>query len=190
MHMNLLSSSSFAPLSSVLKACALLKAFRLGKQVHGLVVVLGRDLVFLSTALIDFYSAVGCISEAMNVFNGFNGRVDPVMKNSLISGCVQNKKYKEAFSIMSTMRPNVVALTSALAACSENSDLWIGKQIHCVALRFGFIYETQMCNVMLDMMNNTGPINSLRILKLAITIPEIPNKDNPRARASTAYEFH
>lgn len=151
-------------LSSVLKACALLKAFRLGKQVHGLVVVLGRDLVFLSTALIDFYSAVGCISEAMNVFNGFNGRVDPVMKNSLISGCVQNKKYKEAFSIMSTMRPNVVALTSALAACSENSDLWIGKQIHCVALRFGFIYETQMCNVMLDMYAKCGKLLNARSL--------------------------
>ena len=40
---------------------------------------------------------------------------------------------------MSKMRPNVVALTSALGACSENSDLWIGKQIYCVALRFGLL---------------------------------------------------
>ncbi|GMY11468.1 pentatricopeptide repeat-containing protein At5g66500, mitochondrial [Fagus crenata] len=115
-------------LCSVLKACALLKAFRQGKQVHGMVVVMGRDLVVLGTALIDFYSAVGCIEEGIKVFSSLHCRKDDVMCNSLISGCVRNQKYEEAFSIMCMMKPNVVALTSALAACSENSDLWIGKQ--------------------------------------------------------------
>ena len=39
---------------------------------------------------------------------------------------------------MSKMRVNVVVLNSTLEASSEYSNLWIGKQIHCVALRFGF----------------------------------------------------
>ncbi|KAL5754609.1 hypothetical protein ACOSP7_022829 [Xanthoceras sorbifolium] len=147
-------------LCSVLKACAFLKAIRQGKQVHGLIVVLGRDLVVLGTALVDFYSVVGFISEAMKVFSGLNGRVDDIMRNSLISGCVQNRKYKEAFFIMSTMRPNVIALTSALAACSENLDLWIGKQIHCVVLRFGFTFDPQLCNVLLDMYAKCGKISN------------------------------
>lgn len=47
---------------SMLKACAFLKAFQQGKQVHGLVVVMGSDFVVLGTALIDFYSDVGHIS--------------------------------------------------------------------------------------------------------------------------------
>ncbi|XP_044492582.1 pentatricopeptide repeat-containing protein At5g66500, mitochondrial [Mangifera indica] len=147
-------------LCTVLKACASLKAFEQGKQVHGLVVVLGRDLVVLGTALIDFYSVFGCISDAMKVFYSLDSKVDDVMKNSLISGCVQNRKYEEAFSVMSTMRPNVVALTTALAACSENSDLWIGKQIHCLAVRFGFTCDTQLCNVLLDMYAKCGKISN------------------------------
>ncbi|RVW39799.1 Pentatricopeptide repeat-containing protein, mitochondrial [Vitis vinifera] len=121
-----------------------------GKQVHALVVVMGRDLVVLGTALIDFYTNVECIEEAMEIFHNLNWKKDDVMRNSLISGCVRNRRYKEAFLIMSAMRPNVVAVTSALTACSKNSDLWVGKQIHCVAMRFGFTFDTQLCNVLLD----------------------------------------
>ncbi|XP_059458211.1 pentatricopeptide repeat-containing protein At5g66500, mitochondrial [Corylus avellana] len=151
-------------LCSVLKACASLKAFRQGKQVHGLVVVMGRDLVVLGTALIDFYSSIGCIEEAITVFSSLDRGKDDMMRNSLISGCVRNRKYEEAFSIMCLMKPNVVALTSALAACAENSDLWIGKQIHCVALRQGFLHDTQLCNIMLDMYAKCGKILSARLL--------------------------
>lgn len=151
-------------LCSLLKACAALKAFKLGKQVHGLVTVMGRDLLFLSTAMIDFYSNLGYVSEAIQVFSSVDCGKDDVMRNSMIAGCVQNKKYVEAFSIMSTMRPNVYALTSALAACSRNSDLWIGKQIHCVAIRFGFISDTQMCNVLLDMYAKCGKVLNARLL--------------------------
>lgn len=145
-------------LCSVLKACAFIKAFRQGKQVHGLVIVMGRDLVVLGTALIDFYSNVGYISEAMKVFSCLSCRKDEVLRNSLIAGCVKHRRYEEAFLVMSTMRPNAVALTTALAACSDNSDLWIGMQIHCVALRFGFIANTQVCNVLLDMYAKCGRI--------------------------------
>ncbi|XVE51268.1 hypothetical protein DITRI_Ditri02bG0026400 [Diplodiscus trichospermus] len=151
-------------LCSVLKACSSLKAFEQGKQIHGLVVAFGLDLVILSTALIDFYSELKCIGEALKVFSSLNNVMDTVMCNSLIGGCIKNRKYKEAFSIMSKMSPNVVSVTSALAACSENSDLWIGKQIHCVALRFGFSDDTQLCNVILDMYAKCGKILNARSL--------------------------
>ncbi|MBA0865305.1 hypothetical protein Goshw_011001 [Gossypium schwendimanii] len=151
-------------LCSVLKACSSLKAFAQGKQIHGLVVVFGRDLVILSTALVDFYSDMERINDALKVFSSLNDRKDNVMCNSLISGCIKNRRYKEAFSIMSKMRPNVVALTSALGACSENSDLWIGKQIHSVALHFGFTDDTQLCNGILDMYAKCGKILYARSL--------------------------
>lgn len=151
-------------LCSVLKACASLKAFRQGKQVHGLVVVMGRDMVVLGTALIDFYSDVGQISEAIKVFSCLNCRKDDVMFNSFIFGCLQNKKYEEMFSLIRTMTPNIVALTSTVTACSENSNLWIGKQIHCVAIRHGFTSESQMCNVLLDMYAKCGKISHARSL--------------------------
>ncbi|KAM7529688.1 hypothetical protein LguiB_033098 [Lonicera macranthoides] len=153
-------------LCSVLKACASLNAYRQGKQVHALVIVMGRDLVVLSTALIDFYSTVEFIDEAMKIYRNLSWRNDKIMQNSLISGCVLNKKYNEAFSIISKMKPNIVALTSALAACSENSDLWIGKQIHGVAIRRSFISDTQLCNTLLDMYAKSGKIsNALLVFK-------------------------
>ncbi|XAR48750.1 hypothetical protein NMG60_11031670 [Bertholletia excelsa] len=145
---------------SVLKACAAVKAFRQGKQVHALVVVMGRDLVVLSTALIDFYSSNGYINEAIKVHRTLNSKNDDVMLNSLISGCVRNKKYEIAMSLLSNMKPNIIALTSALAACSENSDLWIGKQVHGVATRQGFISDTQLSNVLLDMYGKCGRIST------------------------------
>ncbi|KAK7287230.1 hypothetical protein RIF29_00378 [Crotalaria pallida] len=129
-------------LCSAVKCCASLKALELGRQVHGLVVAMGSDLVVLSTALIDFYSSVGCVNDALKVFYSLKGRKDDMMHNSMVSGCVRNKRYDEAFKFMSLVRPNAIAITSALVGCSENSELCVGKQIHCVAVPQGFTYET------------------------------------------------
>ncbi|XP_057433791.1 pentatricopeptide repeat-containing protein At5g66500, mitochondrial [Lotus japonicus] len=151
-------------LCSVLKCCASLKAVELGRQVHGLVVSMGRDLVVLSTALIDFYSGVGRVDDALKVFSSLKGWKDDMMHNSLVSGCIRNRRYAEAFEVMSLVKPNAVALTSVLVGCSENSDLWAGKQIHCVALRWGFTLETQLCSALLDMYAKCGNISLARSL--------------------------
>jgi pentatricopeptide repeat protein len=149
-------------LCSVLKCCASLKALELGRQVHGLVVCLGRDLVVLSTALIDFYCSVGCVDHALNVFYGLKGWKDDTMHNSLVYGCIRNRRYGEAFKVMGMVKPNVVALTSVLGCCSEKLDLLTGKQVHCVAVRRGFTFETQLCNVLLDMYAKCGKISLAR----------------------------
>ncbi|CAJ1962809.1 unnamed protein product [Sphenostylis stenocarpa] len=151
-------------LCSALKSCASLKALELGRQVHGLVVSMGRDMVVLSTALIDFYSSVGCTDDALKVFCSLKGWKDDMMYNSLVSGCVRNRRYSDAFKVMGLVRPNAVALTSALVGCSENLDLWAGKQMHCVAVRLGFTLETQLCNALLDMYAKCGKVLHARSL--------------------------
>ncbi|CAH2043083.1 unnamed protein product [Thlaspi arvense] len=145
-------------LCSVVKTCASLKILQQGKQVHAMVVVTGRDLVVLGTAMISFYSSVGLMSEAMKVYISLNVHTDEVMLNSLISGCIRNRNYKEAFLLMSRQRPNARVLISSLAGCSDNSDLWIGKQIHCVALRNGFVSDSKLCNGLMDMYGKCGQI--------------------------------
>lgn len=159
-------------LRSLLKACSSLKAVRQGLQVHGLVVTLGRDLVILAAALIDFYSDVGLIDIAIKVYVCLNCKNDNVLNNSFITACVKNKKYKDASLIMSTMRPNIVPLTSILAACSEKSDLWVGKQIHCVALRLCFVDDIQLSNALLDMYAKLWKINHAHAV-----FDGIPHKD-------------
>lgn len=150
----------------------MLSSYKQGKQVHVLVIVMGRDLVVLGTAIIDFYSRVGYIGEAIKIYRGVNGRNDNIMCNSMISGCIGNKKYDFDLSIMSSMRPNAIALTSALSACSENSKLWIGKQIYCVMIRQGFTDDTQLCNAILDMYAKCGKISSGRLV-----FEGLPKKD-------------
>ncbi|KFK28324.1 hypothetical protein AALP_AA8G501200 [Arabis alpina] len=155
-------------LCSVVKTCASLKILQQGKQVHAMVVVTGRDLVVLGTAMISFYSSVGLMSEAMKVYMSLNVHTDEVMLNSMISGCIRNRKYKEAFLLMSRQTPNVRVLISSLAGCSDNSDMWIGKQIHCVALRNGFVSDSKLCNGLLDMYGKCGQIVQARTLFRAI----------------------
>ncbi|CDP01992.1 unnamed protein product [Coffea canephora] len=151
-------------LCSALKACASSRACQQGKQIHAVVIVMGRDLVVLSTALINFYSHLGQIDAAMKIYRTLSCRTDDVMFNTLISGCVRNKRYDAALSIMSLIRPNAVALTSALSACSENSDIWIGKQIHGVVIRQGFTHDTQLSNAVLDMYAKCGKIREASLV--------------------------
>ncbi|CAM8954299.1 unnamed protein product [Rhodiola kirilowii] len=74
---------------SVLKACALWKGLRQGKQVHGLVMVMGRDMTVLGTVLIKFYCDVGFVDEALNVYMHLGFLGDDVMHNSVVAGCVR-----------------------------------------------------------------------------------------------------
>ncbi|KAF5197244.1 Pentatricopeptide repeat-containing protein [Thalictrum thalictroides] len=151
-------------LCSVIKACALLKALRQGKQVHAVVIVMGRDLLVLSTVLIDLYASCALMEESMKVFFSLNCRKDDAVYNALLSGCVQNRKYEESFSILSEIKPNVIALTNGLMVCSMFTDLFRGKQIHGVAIRFGFKSDTQLCNVLLDMYAKCGKVVTARLL--------------------------
>lgn len=156
---------------SVVKACAQLKASRQGKQAHAVVIVLGHDLLVLSTALIDFYSTIGCIDEALKIYSKLSCQGDDMLRNSLISACHHNKKYDIAMSIVRTMRTNMIALTSGLAICSENSNLWIGKQIHCVIIRQSFS-DTKMWNALIDMYAKCGEISNA-----CLVFDQTPKKD-------------
>ncbi|KAK6938898.1 SH3 domain [Dillenia turbinata] len=145
-------------LCSLLKVCASLKAFHQGKQIHASVITMGRDLIVLNTALIDFNSGLGCIGEAMKIFHDLHYRGDDVICNSLVSGSIRNWKIKEAPSIMSSVKPNIICLPSAVAACADVADLQIGKQVHYVAIHLGFTTGTQLCNALLDMYAKRGNV--------------------------------
>ncbi|XP_077227976.1 pentatricopeptide repeat-containing protein At5g66500, mitochondrial-like [Tasmannia lanceolata] len=151
-------------LCSLLKMCGRVNALRQGKQIHALTIVRGCDLLVLGTALIDLYSNCGFLEDAIQVFCNLNWVKDDVIYNVLLSGCVKNHKYKEAFFMLGRMEPDGIALTTVLDACSELSDLSNGKQIHCVIIRRGFEIDTILCNALLDMYAKCGKINSARLV--------------------------
>ncbi|WOL17937.1 hypothetical protein Cni_G26730 [Canna indica] len=149
-------------LCSVLKACASLCAIRLGKQIHAWVIGDGDGSVIMATALIDFYSGCGMIQDAFDVFRGLNCEKDVAIYNSLISACIENRQFKEAFSILRMMKPNEVTLTCALSACSESLNLTYGKEVHCVMIRHGFDSDATLCNAVINLYAKCGEVTSGR----------------------------
>ncbi|XP_010927623.1 pentatricopeptide repeat-containing protein At5g66500, mitochondrial [Elaeis guineensis] len=156
-------------LCAVLKACASMRALRQGKQIHSWVVGNGYSSVVMGTALIDFYSSFGMIQDAMEVFTRLNCPKDVVVYNALVGGCIQNRQYKEAFTMLRNMRPNGITLTSALSACSELLNLSYGKQIHCVMIRRGFGSDVILCNALMDLYAKCGEITAAHLVFKLIT---------------------
>ncbi|XP_020089366.1 pentatricopeptide repeat-containing protein At5g66500, mitochondrial-like isoform X2 [Ananas comosus] len=150
---------------SLLKALALSRALRRGRQIHSWVVVSGYDCVVMATALIDFYSSCGVVHDAIEVFERLDCVKDVVVCNSMISGFVQNRRFEEAFSMVGKVaRPNGVTLTCAVSACSETLNLGYGKQTHCAAIRRGFDSDTILCNALVDMYAKCGAIEAANIV--------------------------
>ncbi|KAJ6420119.1 hypothetical protein OIU84_030102 [Salix udensis] len=146
-------------LCSVLKACAFIKAFRQGKQVHGLVIVMGRDLVVLGTALIDFYSNAGYISEAMKVYSCLSCRKDEVLRNSLIGGCVKHGRYEEAFLEGSRVLPNSVTLLAVLSACGHSGLVKEGQELFNSAReKYGLDPNQEHYSCLIDILGRAGLI--------------------------------
>ncbi|XP_068643378.1 pentatricopeptide repeat-containing protein At5g66500, mitochondrial-like isoform X3 [Aristolochia californica] len=76
----------------------------------------------------------------------------------------QNREYEVAFDLSRKMKPNAIALTTILAACSDISDLSKGKEIHCLVIRKGLEADTLLCNALLDMYTKSGKITMAKMV--------------------------
>jgi pentatricopeptide repeat protein len=139
----------FAPkpelIARIISACARTGEFRLGRQIHGLVIVDGmiKDSVFLSTALVDLYLRChNSLVLALRVFEGMDVK-NEVSWTAMISGCTANQNYDMAIDCFREMqvagiKPNRVTLLTVLPAFAELGYIEHGKEIHAYAFRRGF----------------------------------------------------
>ncbi|GMY35208.1 pentatricopeptide repeat-containing protein At4g31070, mitochondrial [Fagus crenata] len=131
----------FAPkpelIAGIISACAWTGEFRLGRQIHGLVIVDGviKDSVFLSTALVDLYLRChDSLVLALRVFEGMDVK-NEVSWTAMISGCAANENYDMAIDCfremqVSGIKPNRVTLLTVLPAFAELGYIEHGKEIH------------------------------------------------------------
>ncbi|KAE8707519.1 hypothetical protein F3Y22_tig00110383pilonHSYRG00107 [Hibiscus syriacus] len=94
----------------------------LGKQIHGLVVVFDRDLVILSTALIDFDSDMGRVTEALKVFSTLCDITDDTqLCNALLDMYAKCGKILYARRLFDGISKKcVVSWTSMIDACGRH----------------------------------------------------------------------
>ncbi|KAH7557706.1 hypothetical protein ACOSP7_027574 [Xanthoceras sorbifolium] len=127
-----------------------------GKLVHGHTIVWGAKLnVVLKTALVDMYSKCQRMEDAIKVSN-LTREHDVMLWTAIISGFVQNSKFREAVAAFHQMEvsgiaPNNFAYSIILNACSSIPSLDLGKQIHSRAIIVRLEDDVSVGNALVDM---------------------------------------
>ncbi|WVY95425.1 hypothetical protein V8G54_034513 [Vigna mungo] len=143
---------------------------RIGRQIHALVVVDERigQSVFLSTAFVDFYFRCNDYLMALRLFDGMEVK-NEVSWTAMISGCIANQDYDEAFACFRAMQaegvcPNRVTSIALLPACAEPGFFKHGREIHGYAFRRGFESCPTFSSALINMYCNCG--ESLHLAEL------------------------
>uniref|UniRef100_A0A2N9IXV9 AB hydrolase-1 domain-containing protein n=1 Tax=Fagus sylvatica TaxID=28930 RepID=A0A2N9IXV9_FAGSY len=144
--------------SSVLRACDGLSNLT---QLHCSIIKAGLESdVFVRSALIDIYSKLGELRNALGVFNEMVTG-DLVVWNSIIGGFAQNSDGDEALNLYKSMKragfpPDQSTLTSILRACTGLALLELGRQVHVHVLKFD--QDLILNNALLDMYCKCGSL--------------------------------
>ncbi|XP_027347451.1 pentatricopeptide repeat-containing protein At2g03880, mitochondrial [Abrus precatorius] len=150
--------------SSVLRACEGLSDL---KQLHSCIMKVGLESdVFVRSALIDVYSKLGELLEALNVFREMVTG-DSVVWNSIIAAFAQHSDGDEALYLYKSMRrggfpADQSTLTSVLRACTSLSLLELGRQAHVHVLKFD--QDLILNNALLDMYCKCGSLEDAKFI--------------------------
>ncbi|RVW95773.1 Pentatricopeptide repeat-containing protein [Vitis vinifera] len=120
--------------SSVLKACSIVKDLRIGKQVHGVVVVSGFEGdVFVANTLVVMYAKCDEFLDSKRLF-------DEIPKG------------------MCGIKPNEFSLSSMVNACTGLRDSSRGKIIHGYLIKLGYDWDPFSANALVDMYAKVGDL--------------------------------
>ncbi|GKA50162.1 pentatricopeptide repeat-containing protein [Tanacetum coccineum] len=138
-----------------------------GREMHGNAVKVGwaESDVFVSNALVDFYSACGSLSDAKRSFDVIPLE-DVISWNSLVSVYACNglaSNALEMFCMMQVwgMKPSIRSFVGLLNMSSGKVNLFLGKQIHSFVLKLGFYYvSSYIQSALIDMYGKCGEIET------------------------------
>lgn len=162
-------SEGFSPnaitYTCVLKACGIVRASDVGKEVHAEIekaCLLARDIV-LGNALIDMYAKCGALERAREVFEELPTR-NVISWTTLIAGYVEHGHGKRALECFKEMQscpfpPNAVTFACILKACGSIGFLEQGQAIHAEFVKEPLLGEDVMVGTALvDMYAKCGEI--------------------------------
>ena len=162
MHLLGLKCNEFT-FSSVLKACSIVKDLRIGKQIHGVVVVSGFEGdVFVANTLVVMYAKCDEFLDSRRLFDEIPER-NVVSWNALFSCYVQGDFCEEAVGLFHEMvssgiKPNEFSLSSMVNACTGLMDTSRGKLIHGCLIKLGYDWDPFSGNALVDMYAKVGDL--------------------------------
>ncbi|KAG9449881.1 hypothetical protein H6P81_009846 [Aristolochia fimbriata] len=114
-----------------------------GRSLHSQAIKAGcmPSSLFVSNALVDFYSAHGCLLDARQSFEVIPAE-DVISWNSIVSVHADNGFLLEALEFFNRMRlwdkkPSVRSFAAFLTSSSRAQNLPFGKQVHAFVLKLG-----------------------------------------------------
>ena len=140
----------------VLKACSLLEDYKMGIQIHGLVVKMGLDLdVVAGSAIVDMYAKCKCLSDSLHFFSEMPER-NWVSWSAAIGGCVQNEQFIDGLELFKEMQQVGVGVSqssyaSVLRSCAGLSCARTGGQFHGHAFKNNYSCDVVVGTAILDM---------------------------------------
>ncbi|KAI5323072.1 hypothetical protein L3X38_032144 [Prunus dulcis] len=160
----------------VLKSCAGLLALRLGKQVHGAILVNGFALDLAnSNALISMYAKCGELVGARKVFDGMLIR-NEISWSAILAGYGMHGVFGEVFELFDRMVeagewPDAVTFTTILTACSHGGFTEKGREYFgMMEQRFGVKPRLEHYTCMVDMLGRVGRVEEAEELVLGMTV--------------------
>ncbi|KAH9301841.1 hypothetical protein KI387_013424 [Taxus chinensis] len=129
--------------ASVLSALTAIGDLEKGKGVHAHAIKTGFQIyVCVGSALVTLYVKCGSMDDAFKVFEDMPTR-NVVSWTAMIAGYAQNKCGEEALRLFTCMlrtrvKPNEFTFSGVLSACSTQSALRQGKEVHAQIVRNGF----------------------------------------------------
>ncbi|KAL2237952.1 pentatricopeptide repeat-containing protein At3g09040, mitochondrial [Sesamum indicum] len=140
-------------LASILNATANLRDLCKGTQVHCFLVKYGLEKgLYAGSSLIDMYCKCGIVEAATTLFSYMPER-SVVCINALISGHAR-LSLGQAVNLFKHMlsdglQPSEVTFATLLEGCSDNIELYFGRQIHSFIVKLGLPYNDEFLVVAL-----------------------------------------
>nr|GEV15888.1 pentatricopeptide repeat-containing protein At3g02330 [Tanacetum cinerariifolium] len=143
-------------LSGVFSACAAIKSYTVGVQLHGLTIKsMLQSNICVENAILDMYGKCGALAEARSVFEEMQIR-DAVSWNAIIAAYEQNGNVDETLHLLvwmlsSDLEPDEFTFGSVLKACAGLQSLNYGMEVHGRIIKSGMGLESFVGSALVDM---------------------------------------
>ncbi|KAK9751053.1 hypothetical protein RND81_02G238400 [Saponaria officinalis] len=155
------SSSTF---SSVLSICSNNGFYYLGVQVHCRVILFGLiDNLYIGSSIVDLYMQMGFVDDGLEVLNQMPER-NVAVWNSVLRGFCELGMWGEVVGAFSRVKCDGVLMNDLmmcylLKGCCNGNFVSQGEQLHCHALKCGFVHSNHfVANALVDFYSACGSL--------------------------------
>ncbi|XP_057767448.1 pentatricopeptide repeat-containing protein At4g39530-like [Salvia miltiorrhiza] len=148
----------------LIRGCGYARCLEEGMQLHCCVIKGGLvdSNLFVANALVDFYSACGCLAETRKSFEAIRPP-DVISWNSMVSVCAASARIHEAIINFRGMhlfdkKPSACSFLGFLKLSSSSRNLVFGRQTHCCVVKAGF-EAVLLRSALIDMYGKCGDID-------------------------------